>query len=159
MTRWGQRGDTTVTVFLTLFYWYATMSTKTATEPPRVAPLRRAKYVTVEEMVLAQYEIDRKRLDDELAKLRAPPEVSSSVDGEDEKYPYAWATRNNQADLHVGLLRSPLHAKHPHSRLQPPRDGFNLCVWVGMRIMCQPSVNAQLHFTLYLHPDWWENLN
>lgn len=106
------------------------MSTATANESPRAAPLRRAKYVTVEEMVLSQYEIDRKRLDDELAKLRAPPQVSTNVDDEDEGYPYAWATRHNQTDLHAGSLRSPLHTKpkHHHSRLQPPRDGFNLCL-------------------------------
>lgn len=102
----------------------------------QATPLRRAKYVTVEELVLSQYEIDRKRLNDELAKLRVPHEESTNVTESDVKHevsgttkshPNAWETPT-QKDLHAGSLRSPLQAKQHQSRLQPPRDGFNLCL-------------------------------
>jgi hypothetical protein len=104
------------------------MSTATATQSPNATPLRRAKYVTVEELVLSQYDVDRKRLNDELAKLRTPPEESADiVAGGDKTHPNARDT-SIQNDLHSGSLRSPLLAKNHQSRLQPPRDGFNLCL-------------------------------
>ena len=104
----------------------------TSTVNQQATPLRRAKYVTVEELVLSQYEIDRKRLDDELAKLRVPHEESTNITEGDAKnetksHPNAWETPT-QKDLHAGSLRSPLQAKQHQSRLQPPRDGFNLCL-------------------------------
>lgn len=118
------------------------MSTATATMSPKATPLRRAKYVTVEELVNSQYDINRTMLVDELAKLRAPagesaaaggdrkePSSPSEVGGSTKAQPTTCETpTQHQHDLHASSLRSPLHAKHHHSRLQPPRDGFNLCL-------------------------------
>ena len=132
-----------------------TMATAAIDPPPKAAPLRRATYVNVDHLVRSQYDIDLQRLTDELAKLKAPKnnEPSSNSkeaahendgDGGDAKEggagsegagssaggkPNAWSGTNLSV-LPGGPLRSPLpHAKYHHqSRLQPPRDGFNLCL-------------------------------
>lgn len=117
------------------------MTIATASPHPTANSLRRAKYVNVEELVLSQYVIDRKSLDDELAKLRAPSEATNAACGDPGKEPgspnevtgstkvqYNSLETPNQNDLQAGSHRSPFHAKHHLSRLQPPRDGFNLCL-------------------------------
>ena len=129
------------------------MATGSADQPPKVAtaPLRRATYVNVDKLVRSQYDIDLQRLTDELAKLKAkneaPKEVGdNSGDGTNDEGggvgdspgggsgptkptnapTNAWAGTNLSV-LPGGPLR--LHPKYHHqSRLQPPRDGFNLCL-------------------------------
>ena len=104
--------------------------------PPKTMPLRKATYVNVDKLVRSQYDIDLQRLTDELAMLKAPSQKEQHADdgGEgrdgrpstpDTTKPNAWATNKN---LNV-LSGNRHHSKYHHqSRLQPPRDGFNLCV-------------------------------
>jgi hypothetical protein len=114
----------------------------TTTQPTMVNSLRRAKYVTVEELVISQYDVNRQRLEYELAKLKASIK-SENADGDDaNKKGYgnpsedaglvgaksnAWAATNLSV-LPGGPLRAAIPGKYHQSRLQPPRDGFNLCL-------------------------------
>lgn len=120
-----------------------TATASTDQPPPKATPLRRATYVNVDKLIRSQYEIDLQRLTDELAKLKArkngdPAEKENEnigvggTGGVDVVKPNAWATTKLSV-LPGGPLRSPLpHSKYHHqSRLQPPRDGFNLCLLVG----------------------------
>ncbi|KAL3806472.1 hypothetical protein ACHAXA_000681 [Cyclostephanos tholiformis] len=123
--------------------------------------LRRAKYVNVLELVLSQYDLNRSRLHDELAKLRAerdtedalPPVVGGDDDAdelaverddtathiEDAAAAGGGSTGiakhdNARAATNLSVLPggpSIPPEKHHQSRLQPPRDGFNLCLLVG----------------------------
>ncbi len=110
--------------------------------------LRRATYVKVDELIKSTYDIDLQRLSSELAKLRTAKEekdlLSSQGDGGENISPSssggdgppsvtkppvknAWAATNLSV-LPGGPLRAPLPGKHTQSRLQPPRDGYNLCL-------------------------------
>ena len=132
-------------------------------------PLRRAKYVTVLELVSSQYNIDRTRLDHELSKLKKAAAAAATAGdisedaaaaaggGDDDrdanvvgddapvagsnitKKPNAWATTNlsllpggplgNTTTTPTLPSTTTGGAGHHHqSRLQPPRDGFNLCL-------------------------------
>ncbi len=108
--------------------------------------LRRAKYVNVMELVLSQYDLNRSRLHDELAKLRAkrdtedalPPVVGGDDDADqlaverDDTGSTGIAKHDNaRAATNLSVLPggpSIPPEKHHQSRLQPPRDGFNLCL-------------------------------
>lgn len=123
------------------------------------APLRRAKYVNVNKLVTSQYDVDLQALKDELEKLKLsknniiePPsqaynqnavdavsgDISSSKGGVNKcimttpvKKP-AWG--NGNLILPGGAFKTtplPVPGKYHQSRLQPPREGFNLCVLVG----------------------------
>jgi len=106
-------------------------------------PLRRASYVNVDKLVRSQYEIDLQLLTEELAKLKAVTNDVESEDGDNNvpgggdlkkgtgtNKPNAWSG-NSLSVLPGGPLRAPLPGKYHQSRLQPPRDGFNLCLLVG----------------------------
>ena len=98
---------------------------------------KRAAYVTVEQLVNSQYNIDMQRLNDELRSLKAHdvevaavaaavPQaalegpVSRSEETKENKEP---PIRSSSAQSSFSLAKY-----HNQSRLQPPRDGFNLCV-------------------------------
>ncbi|KAL3778196.1 hypothetical protein ACHAW5_003962 [Stephanodiscus triporus] len=115
----------------------------TPTQPTVVNPLRRAKYVNVKELVLSHYDVNRQRLDYELAKLKASNDSENVESGDAYKQggcdthiedaalsgakPYTWAA-SNLSDLRSGPFRVPIPGKYHQSSLQPPRDGFNLLV-------------------------------
>jgi len=100
-------------------------------------PKRKAAYVTVEQLVNSQYNIDMQRLNDELRSLKAHdvevaavaaavPQaalegpVSRSEETKENKEP---PIRSSSSQSSFSLAKY-----HNQSRLQPPRDGFNLCV-------------------------------
>ena len=115
------------------------------------ASLRRAKYVNVNKLVTSQYDVDLQVLKDELEKLEPPSpqaynqnavdavsgDMSSSKGGVNKcimttpvKKP-AWG---GNLILPGGAFKTtplPVPGKYHQSRLQPPREGFNLCVLVG----------------------------
>ncbi len=112
-------------------------------QPTKMNSLRRAKYVNVEELVLSQYDVDWQQLEYELTKLKASSNDSENVHGDDAKkkgddYPcedavLVGAKPNVLAATNLSVLpgcplRVPIPGKYHQSRLQPPRDGFNLCV-------------------------------
>lgn len=117
-------------------------ATATPTQPTVVSPLRRAKYVNVKELVLSHYDVNRQRLEYELAKLKASNDSEKVESGDAYKQgcdthiedavlsgakPNAWVA-SNLSDLPGGPLRAPIPGKYHQSGLQPPRDGFNLCL-------------------------------
>mmetsp|Transcript_23479 Transcript_23479/g.50871 ORF Transcript_23479/g.50871 Transcript_23479/m.50871 type:complete len:565 (+) Transcript_23479:129-1823(+) len=125
------------------------MATATMDPPPSskaIPILRRASYVNVDKLVRSQYDIDLQLLTEELAKLKATEhnneaehdggadEGDNSPGGEGARSagakPNAWSGTNLSV-LPGGPLRAPLPGKYHQSRLQPPRDGFNLCLLVG----------------------------
>lgn len=81
---------------------------------PQRPPLRRATYIHVSDLTSA-YNIDHKRLELELARVKVP---GSS------HYPPAAQPSETPTDEASVLSQ-------PQKRLQPPRGGFNLCVLVG----------------------------
>lgn len=97
-------------------------------------PKRKAAYVTIEQLVNSQYNIDMQRLNDELRSLKAHDEevaaavpqaeldgpVSRSEETKENKEP---PIRSSSSQSSFSLAKY-----HNQSRLQPPRDGFNLCV-------------------------------
>ena len=93
-------------------------------------PLRRATYVNVDKLVRSQYDVDLPRLTSELAHLKkdAPAVEGDDAEGTPPK-PNAWAT-SPLSVLPSGPMRGPLppHKFQHQSRLQPPREGFNLCL-------------------------------
>ena len=114
------------------------------------APLRRAIYVNVDKLVRSQYDLDLQLLQDELAKLKAAAAESASKEdqmnvspgsggddstrksegstsGASKPTTNAWSGTNLSV-LPGGPLKAPLPGKYHQSRLQPPRDGFNLCL-------------------------------
>jgi hypothetical protein len=122
------------------------MASSTATNrTDRSVPLRRAAYVNVNQLVRSQYEIDLQILEKELAKLNATntSPQDENVDGWGDtskgalnegiglttpvKPPNAWASKKLSV-LPGGPSKTPLPGKSHQSRLQPPRDGFNLCL-------------------------------
>ena len=119
-------------------------------------PLRRATYVNVDKLVRSQYDIDLKVLTAEIAKLKSKDDGTPNIylddtdspksgDANDTKKknvsspgsppvkPNAWATTNlSVLPTLKHHTQTPLSGKQFHqSRLQPPRDGFNLCLLVG----------------------------
>lgn len=99
---------------------------------------RKAAYVTIETLVNSHYNIDLQRLNDELRALKwshdievasaaaAAPQAAaeSAVDISEE------TKENKEPSMRRTSSRSvsSLAKYHHQSRLQPPRDGFNLCV-------------------------------
>ena len=100
-------------------------------------PKRKAAYVTIEQLVKSQYNIDMQRLNDELRTLKvhdtevatataaaiqaaAEGTVSRSEETKENKEP---PLRSSSSQSSFSLLKY-----QNQSRLQPPRDGFNLCV-------------------------------
>jgi hypothetical protein len=102
-------------------------------------PKRKASYVNIETLVNSQYNIDMQRLKDELRTLKAhdtevaataaaaaaPQAAAVSAVGSSEE-----TKENKEPSMRSSCSHSSLSlAKYHHqSRLQPPRDGFNLCV-------------------------------
>ncbi len=105
-------------------------------------PKRKAAYVTIENLVNSQYNIDLQRLRDELrtlkahdadlvaeaetdtAKAAADSAVGSIEEAKENKEPSMRASmRSTSSQSSFSLAKY-----HHQSRLQPPRDGFNLCV-------------------------------
>ena len=100
-------------------------------------PKRKAAYVTIEQLVNSQYNIDMQRLNDELRSLKAHDvEVAAvaaavpqaTLDGpasrsEETKENKEPPIRSSSSQSSFSLAKY-----HNQSRLQPPRDGFNLCV-------------------------------
>mmetsp|Transcript_8636 Transcript_8636/g.13017 ORF Transcript_8636/g.13017 Transcript_8636/m.13017 type:complete len:501 (+) Transcript_8636:92-1594(+) len=103
-------------------------------------PKRKAAYVTIATLVNSQYNIDLQKLKDELRTLKshdadvtaeaaAPQAASESAVGSSEetkenKEPSMRSSSCSHSSLSLAKY-------HHQSRLQPPRDGFNLCVRVG----------------------------
>lgn len=103
-------------------------------------PKRKAAYVTIENLVNSQYNIDLQRLRDELRTLKAhdndlsaeadaaKPAADSAVGSSEE------AKENKEPSMRASMRSSSSQSSfslakyHHQSRLQPPRDGFNLCV-------------------------------
>jgi hypothetical protein len=73
------------------------------------APLRRATYIHVSDLTSA-YNIDHKKLEHELARVKVESKESSS------------STQTSQLPDEASVTSI------PQKRLQPPRAGFNLCV-------------------------------
>ena len=102
-------------------------------------PKRKAAYVTIESLVNSQYNIDLQRLKEELRTLKAhdadetvdanATAAESAVVGGSEE-----AKENKEPSMRSSIRSSisqssfSLAKYHHQSRLQPPRDGFNLCV-------------------------------
>ena len=109
------------------------MATTATNRPDRSVPLRRAAYVNVNQLVRSQYDIDFQLLEKELAKLKATTQDENvESEGIDHlttpvKPPNAWASKKLSV-LPGGPSKTPLPGKSHQSRLQPPRDGFNLCL-------------------------------
>lgn len=127
------------------------------TQPKAAVPLRRATYVNVDKLVRSQYDIDLKTLTDELAKLKSKDDGAPNIylddtdspksgdnnandtknkdvssPGSPPVKPNAWATTNlSVLPTLKHHTQTPLSGKFHQSRLQPPRDGFNLCLLVG----------------------------
>jgi hypothetical protein len=74
------------------------------------APLRRATYIHVSDLTSA-YNIDHKKLEHELARVKVESSESSSSTQASQLLP-------DEASV----------TSIPQKRLQPPRAGFNLCV-------------------------------
>ena len=74
-------------------------------------PLRRAVYVHVSDLTSA-YNIDHKRLQLELARVKVFEYSGSSESAQSSQIPVDEASESSL----------------PQKRLQPPRGGFNLCV-------------------------------
>eukprot|EP00986_Skeletonema_menzelii_P021053 scaffold33006_cov154-Skeletonema_menzelii.AAC.2 len=104
-------------------------------------PKRKAAYVNIETLVNSEYNIDLQRLKEELRTLKAhdadetvddnATAAESAVGGSEEtkenKEPSTRASiRSNSSHSSFSLAKY-----HHQSKLQPPRDGFNLCVLVG----------------------------
>ena len=97
-------------------------------------PKRKAVYVTIETLVHSQYNIDLPRLKDELRTLTTQDtdvaasgtlanNLHSNEEMKENKEPTLRSSFSSYSQSSISL------AKHHHqSRLQPPRDGFNLCV-------------------------------
>jgi len=117
----------------------ATMMQSTADQPAVIEsslPKRKASYVNIETLVNSQYNIDLQRLNDELRTLKAhdtevvavaaaPQAAAESAVCISEE-----TKENKEPSMRSSCSHSTLSlAKYHHqSRLQPPRDGFNLCV-------------------------------
>jgi hypothetical protein len=105
-------------------------------------PKRKAEYVTVESLVNSQYNIDLQRLNDELHILKAQGKETTTVAAtataaavpqaaeksgvrsfEETKENKEPRMRSSSSQSSFSLAKH-----HQQSRLQPPRDGFNLCV-------------------------------
>lgn len=89
----------------------ATMQPKLQQQAPR-PPLRRAVYIHVSDLTSA-YNIDHKRLEQELARVKVCIDTSPS-------------TKSSPPLTDEASVTS-----MPQKRLSPPRSGFNLCVLVG----------------------------
>ena len=109
-------------------------------------PKRKAEYVTVESLVNSQYNIDLQRLNDELHILKAQGKETTTVAATAAAAAAAAAVpqaaeksgvrsfeetkENKEPRMRSSSSQSSfsLAKHHQQSRLQPPRDGFNLCV-------------------------------
>ncbi|EJK57349.1 hypothetical protein THAOC_22618 [Thalassiosira oceanica] len=98
-------------------------------------PLRRAKYHRVEELVSSHYDVCLTSLKDQLATLRAEqsvvgktsfPEDLGSADATN-----VWSLQVLPEQRKGRPSHTPAPPKHFHTRLQPPREGSNLCLLVG----------------------------
>ena len=143
-----------------------TMMEKDPSGTGEVPPLRRATYTSIDKLVLSQYDVDMKKLESELSKLRTgisslkedtdatdiagsggEPQDNITPTGEEKvesppknSPPRAWTGNDpsnplisvfpDSGSVSVGSSQPQLQQnKYPHlNRLQPPRDGFNLCV-------------------------------
>lgn len=102
-------------------------------------PKRKAAYVTIATLVNSQYNIDLQRLKEELRTLKAhdadetvdanATAAESAVGGSEE------TKENKEPSMRASIRSSSSQSSfslakyhHHQSRLQPPRDGFNLCV-------------------------------
>lgn len=82
-----------------------------ASAPAGQVRLRRAVYVHVSDLTSA-YDIDHRKLEEELNRVRAEKESSST-----------------QAVASATAAAADIDASsYPQKRLQPPRGGYNLCV-------------------------------
>ena len=101
-------------------------------------PKRKAAYVTIESLVNSQYNIDLQRLKEELRTLKAH-DADETVDAnataaENAVVGGEEAKENKEPSMRSSIRSSSSQSSfslakyHHQSRLQPPRDGFNLCV-------------------------------
>lgn len=80
-------------------------------QPQSRPPLRRAVYVHVSDLTTSAYNIDHKKLEEELARVQT------------SKQPAKSAKQHQPLPTDEETVAAP-----PQKRLQPPRGGFNLCV-------------------------------
>ena len=88
-----------------------TAATTSTTMPPqpKPQPLRRAVYVHVSDL-LAAYNIDHAKLEEELQRVKAGQAAAATTG--------------------TGGVPTELDTNSNPKKLQPPRGGFNLCVYV-----------------------------
>jgi hypothetical protein len=93
-----------------------------ATNQPRPQQLRRAVYIHVSDLTNA-YNIDHARLEEELARVKRNRETAFANEG-------ASGTSGGSGGVNAatGSIPTELDTSLSQKRLQPPRNGFNLCV-------------------------------
>lgn len=91
--------------------------------PGQVIPqLRRATYIHVSDLTNA-YNMDHARLEEELAHARTDQDRQQTLPPGDAP---------TSTPLLHGGVPTELDTSHTQRRLQPPRAGFNLCVYVSI---------------------------
>jgi hypothetical protein len=92
-----------------------------ATNQPRPQQqLRRAVYIHVSDLTNA-YNIDHARLEEELARVKKNRETAFANEG-------SGTGGSGGVNAATGSIPTELDTSLSQKRLQPPRNGFNLCV-------------------------------
>ena len=94
--------------------------------PPDRPRLRRAVYIHVSDLTNA-YNIDHAKLEAELARVKAETTPTTTEEPKDSE-PGARISPTEEESSPEIDTPSPVNV--PQKRLQPPRGGFNLCVYV-----------------------------
>jgi hypothetical protein len=107
-------------------------------------PLRRAVYIHVSDLI-SSYNIDHVKLEEELERVKADRDTSDSksitgsrtnvnTSGNYRVNSTIISNSSNESNASMGGIPTELEARDPQKRLQPPRGGHNMVVYVSLFI-------------------------
>jgi hypothetical protein len=111
--------------------------------PPQ--PLRRAVYIHVSDLI-SSYNIDHVKLEEELDRVKADRENIDSRPSRPNTGSYRVASALltttgscNESNASMGGIPTELEARDPQKRLQAPRSGYNIVVYVSNALLSSTS--------------------
>jgi hypothetical protein len=113
-------------------------ATQGQSQPTRIPsqPLRRAVYIHVSDLINA-YNIDHVKLEEELDRVKADRDIADNKSSRSNVGSGGYrvgstvvTTSSTESSASMGGIPTELEARDPHKRLQPPRSGYNMVVYV-----------------------------
>jgi hypothetical protein len=99
-------------------------------------PLRRAVYIHISDLI-SSYNIDHVKLEEELERVKADRDIADSKSSRTNISSVGYraastviTTSSNESSASMGGIPTELEARDPQKRLQPPRGGYNMVVYV-----------------------------